>query len=131
MSSNPTHSILVVDDDAAVRQLIKHTLDGAGYRVTCAEDGRAATKAMAQARFDLVITDLLMPERDGLELIEDLRRRHPGVRIIAMSGGGRIAPEEYLQIAKGLGANGVMGKPFYPKQLLSAIDRVLAVAPGS
>jgi CheY-like chemotaxis protein len=125
----PTRSILVVDDDYALRQLIQRTLEGAGHQVTCAADGRLASRAMAQTprAFDLVITDMLMPERDGLELIEELRRRYSHVRIIAISGGGRIAPEEYLQIAKGLGANGVLGKPFFPKQLLATVDQVMAL----
>jgi two-component system cell cycle response regulator CpdR len=130
----PSSSILVVDDDFALRQLIQLTLESAGHHVTCAADGRLASRAMAltPAAFDLVITDMLMPERDGLELIEELRRRYPHVRIIAISGGGRIAPEEYLQIAKGLGANGILGKPFFPKQLLAAVDQVLAVEnPGA
>jgi len=83
--------------------------------------------AQTPRAFDLVITDMLMPERDGLELIEELRRRYSHVRIIAISGGGRIAPEEYLQIAKGLGANGVLGKPFFPKQLLATVDQVMAL----
>jgi CheY-like chemotaxis protein len=124
-----SRSILVVDDDYALRLLIQRTLEGAGHRVTCAADGRIASRAMAMApdAFDLVITDMLMPERDGLELIEELRRRYSRVRIIAISGGGRIAPEEYLQIAKGLGANGILGKPFFPKQLLATVDQVLAV----
>ena len=125
-----TNSILVVDDDVQLRQLVQLTLQSAGYKVACAPDGRVAIRAMADGSYDLVITDLLMPERDGLELIEEVRRRYSNVRIIAMSGGGRIAPEEYLQIAKGLGANDVICKPFFPSQLLTKVGKVMAaVAP--
>ena len=120
------NSILLVDDDVGVRQLVQRTLEGVGHRVVSAGDGRAASRAMAGDAFDLVITDLLMPDRDGLELIEELRRSYPWVRIIAMSGGGRVAAEEYLQIAKCLGANGLLGKPFHPKQLLATVEQVMA-----
>jgi len=124
------NSILLVDDDVGVRQIAQQTLEGVGHRVVCAGDGRAASRAMAADAFDLVITDLLMPDRDGLELIEELRRSYPGVRIIAMSGGGRVSAEEYLLIAKFLGANGLLGKPFHPRQLLAAVEQALAAPSG-
>jgi len=70
-----------------------------GYRVSTAADGREASAAIAAAKFDLVITDLLMPEKEGLELIKELRRESVSIRIIAMSGGGRNASGNYLEIA--------------------------------
>ncbi len=120
-------SILVVDDDMALRQLVQRTLEGAGHKVACAGNGREASRAMAAAKspYDLVVTDLLMPERDGLELIDELRHQYPLVRVIAMSGGGRVAREEYLRMAKGLGAHALLNKPFNPEQLLSAAEKVL------
>jgi len=74
----------------------------------------------------VVITDLLMPDCDGLELITQVRRGYPAMRIIAMSGGGRIAREQYLRLAKGMGAHVLLAKPFMPVELFAAVDSVLA-----
>ena len=117
----PPRSILVVDDDALLRQLIRRTLEDASYSVVEADDGKTGGRAMALQHFDLVITDLLMPEKDGLELIEELRLKYPRVRIVATSGGGRVAREEYMRMAKGLGAHVLLPKPFNPVQLLTAV----------
>ena len=117
-------SILVVDDEPEIRELLRILLTGAGHAVLCATDGRAAAKVMEDHAIDLVITDLLMPERDGLEFIEDVRKNHPDVRIIAMSGGGHIARENYLKLAKGFGAHVLLEKPFEPKVVLEAIEAI-------
>lgn len=122
-----TNSILVVDDDVQLRQLVQLTLQSAGYKVACAPDGRVAIRAMADGSYDLVITDLLMPERDGLELIEEVRRRYSNVRIIAMSGGGRIARDSYLRIAKNFGAHLLLEKPFNQSSVLAAVESVLTM----
>jgi DNA-binding response OmpR family regulator len=119
-------SILVVDDDAPLRNFVTLALEKKGYRVASAADGRRAGEAMKRAKFDLVITDLLMPDCDGLELITHVRRGYPAVRIIAMSGGGRIAREQYLRLAKGMGAHVLLAKPFMPVELFAAVDSVLA-----
>lgn len=121
----PSHNILVVDDEPTMRQLLQHTLETAGHHVACAGGGRSASQLMRQQPFDLVITDILMPEQDGLELITELRRKHPEMRIVAMSGGGLIDAKLYLQSAKGLGAAALLKKPFNRDQLLETVDRVL------
>ena len=121
----PSCSILVVDDEPLLRGFVQQMLERAGHRVASAEDGRKASEQMLLRPFDLVVTDLLMPERDGIELIDELRRQYPSVRIIAMSGGGRIGREQYLQIAKGFGAHVLLEKPFSAKQLLAAVDHAL------
>ena len=90
----PACSILVVDDEPLLRGFVQQMLERAGHRVASAEDGRKASEQMQQQPFDLVVTDLLMPERDGIELIDELRRQYPSVRIVAMSGGGRIGRDE-------------------------------------
>ena len=123
-------SILVVDDEGPICELLSSILEKAGYQVVCANDGRAASEAVAQGKFDLVITDLLMPERDGLELITEVRRRFPGVRIIAMTGGGHIPREHYLFVAKNLGAHSLLEKPFDQVRLLAAVKAAFA-APHS
>src|SRR5208283_2976492 len=96
--------ILVVDDNAEVRRALSKTLLKAGYDVITAEDGAAAVRVYRGQSFDLVITDLIMPNQEGLETIMELRRLTPEVKIIAISGGGRLGPEDYLPIAQGIGA---------------------------
>ncbi len=101
----PACSILIVDDEPGIRELLAIMLESSGYSVATAEDGVQAPKVMASRPIDVVITDLLMPERDGLEFIAELRKKYPAVKIIAMSGGGHIARDSYLRIAKTFGAH--------------------------
>lgn len=119
-------SILVVDDESGIRDLIGRLLTRAGHRVTIAGDGEEATKAIAKQTFDIVLTDVIMPEKDGVEVIAEVRRKHPDVRIIAMSGGGHVSLEQYLKIAKGMGAHAVLQKPFDQAELLAAIETAMA-----
>lgn len=113
--------ILIVDDEQDIRDIARLLLESAGYMVLCAEDGRTALKLIEDERVDLVVTDMLMPEMDGVELINELRRRRPNQRIMAISGGGRAPKESYLQIAHLCGAQGVLAKPFNRDQLLKAV----------
>ncbi len=103
-----TRKILVIDDEVDICDMTKLLLERAGHEVLCASDGRIAMRMLAEQMFDLVITDMLMPNRDGLELIADLRRNHPSVRIIASSEGGRISSDSYLQIARTSGAHALL-----------------------
>jgi CheY-like chemotaxis protein len=121
-------SILIVDDEADLRDLVIRVLEQAGYQATGAADGNQATRAVANGHFDVVITDLIMPERDGIQVINELRRKFPDVKIIAMSGGGHISREQYLRIAKGMGAHAQLEKPFTNEQLLTTIQSVLAAS---
>jgi DNA-binding NtrC family response regulator len=122
----PACSILVVDDEPGIRELLSLMLEAAGHTVITAEDGMQAPKVLANNSVDIVITDLLMPERDGLEFITEVRRKFPKVRIIAMSGGGHIARDSYLRIAKNFGAHVLLEKPFSQSAVLGAIEAVLA-----
>jgi DNA-binding NtrC family response regulator len=124
----PACSILIVDDEPGIRELLCIMLEAAGHSVSTAEDGVQAPKVMASRPIDLVITDLLMPERDGLEFITEVRKKYPKVRIIAMSGGGHIARDSYLRIAKTFGAHYILEKPFNQASVLGAIDSVLKIA---
>ena len=117
-------SILVVDDEPGIRELLGMMLESAGHSVCSAEDGIQAPKMMASQKFDIVITDLLMPERDGLEFITETRKKYPAVKIIAMSGGGHIARDSYLRIAKNFGAHFLLEKPFSQSGVLGAIEAV-------
>jgi len=98
-------------------------LERVGYDVVCAASAEEAAPLMAEIPFDLVITDVLMPGRDGILFIADIRRRYLAVRIIAASGGGIVGPDAYLQTASSIGADAVLTKPFSLLQLQRAIDR--------
>jgi DNA-binding NtrC family response regulator len=119
-------SILLIDDEPALRDILSRVLTDAGHRVTGASNGKEASKALATAAFDVVLTDVIMPEKDGMQVISELRKKYPGVRIIAMSGGGHVSRDQYLKIAKGLGAHAILEKPFANQVLLSTIESVVA-----
>jgi CheY-like chemotaxis protein len=116
-------AILVIDDDADTREVIKVTLEGAGHQVTLASEGRQGMQAFRAKRADLVITDLYMPDQEGLETIKQLRLEFPDLPIIAISGkptGGTM-----LTVAQRLGATAALQKPFMPQELLSAVEEAL------
>jgi DNA-binding response OmpR family regulator len=117
--------VLVIDDDEQMRKLLRQVMEWAGYEVVEAEDGWAGMKMQRKLQADLVITDLIMPEQEGLETITALKNLYPAVRIIAISGGGRIGPEAYLPAAKELGADRVFSKPFDVKELAHTVKELL------
>jgi len=118
-------SILVIDDDETIREILRAILEREGYRVLEAPDGGEGLKQFTETPTDLVITDLIMPGKEGIETIRDLRRKFPDVKIIAVSGGGRIGPDSYLKMAKGVGALRTLSKPFDRLALLKAVEEVL------
>lgn len=113
--------ILVIDDDEQVRSLLEKVIALAGYDVVSAADGVVGLQENERTPFDIVITDIIMPEKEGIELIMELKRDYPDVRVIAISGGGRFSPFSYLQTAKKLGADFTFEKPVDLEDLLSAI----------
>jgi CheY-like chemotaxis protein len=117
--------ILLIEDDEPLRKTLGRLFLRSGYEVAEAENGRTALQEMARQPADLVITDLIMPEVEGVETIRSLRRQYPGIKIIAMSGGGRSSAEGYLRIAQNLGAQRVLAKPLTPWELLEAIRELL------
>jgi DNA-binding NtrC family response regulator len=119
-------SILLVDDEEELRDLLRHVLERAGHLVTCAKNGIDASLAITCGRFDVVVTDMLMPERDGFELIAEIKENHPTVKIVAISGGGLIGRDEYLPTAKGSGADMLLRKSLAYDTLLSAVERARA-----
>jgi DNA-binding NtrC family response regulator len=124
-------SILVADDEDSIRSLLEHFLKSAGHKVVIVGNAREACEEMTKQNFDLVITDVLMPEGDGLDLITELKKVQPNARILAMSGGGRyLEGSDYLKLAKGLGAHSAMMKPFTWQQLQDAIKEILEAPPG-
>ena len=117
--------ILVIDDDPAVRRMLAAMLRKAEYEVEEAEDGRAGMKRFRELPAALVITDVVMPEQEGLETLMALRHEHPAVKVIVMSGGGLVGPDAYLSSARVLGAHGILAKPFTREELLRTVKSVL------
>jgi CheY-like chemotaxis protein len=117
--------ILVIDDDGAFRSMLRRTLQRLGHEVSEAADGSAALRTLREATVDLVMTDIIMPGMEGIETIRALQRDHPQLNVIAMSGGGRIKAEGYLEVAKAFGAVRVLRKPFDREELLAAIEEAL------
>ena len=120
--------ILVIDDDAQVRLYLKQLLERNGYEVTEAPDGRQGIARFRSGGIDLVITDIIMPDKEGLETISDLRDIDPDVKIIAISGGGRRQPDDYLKMAESFGAARALPKPIDRAELLGTLKQLLAPA---
>ena len=117
--------ILIIDDEPQIRSMLKLMLEREGYEVAEAPDGIEGIRVYRQKPADLVITDLIMPNKDGIGMIIDLKKEFPNVKIIAMSGGGLNKPEGYLKGAKKLGAACTLTKPIDRDEMLKAIKDVL------
>jgi DNA-binding response OmpR family regulator len=114
--------ILVIDDDDLVRRTVAKILRSDGHEVVCAGDGIAGMRVFREQAPELVVTDIIMPEREGIETILAIRRENPKVKIIAISGGGQFGEVEVLKMAQLLGADDVIAKPFRAEELLSRIS---------
>jgi CheY-like chemotaxis protein len=112
---------LVIDDDELVRATIVSILESVGYEVFEAEDGQQGLLLFHRHAVDLVITDILMPSKEGIETIVEIRQRNREVRIVAVSGGGNIGSVSVLHAAQRLGADAVLSKPFSKEELLAKI----------
>lgn len=123
--------ILVIDDEPMVRDTIRQILEEAGFEIVLAKNGLLGEALYTVQPFDLVITDILMPEQEGIETIMNLRRITPDVKIIAVSGGGRIGNFEFLGIAKKVGANVILPKPFDLDVLISTVRDLLEPVPAA
>ena len=118
-------SILLVEDDDELRSLLKELLTSSGYEVLETSNGTRACEVYQRDRFDLVITDVVMPDIDGLEVIMELQRLDKNVGIIAISGAGQDKGKDYLRIAKKLGAQFTLSKPFTNADFLDAVSLTL------
>ncbi|MBF0294985.1 MAG: response regulator [Magnetococcales bacterium] len=119
--------ILVIDDDISIRALLREILEEEGHVVEEATDGRAGLRQFRKQRPDLVMTDILMPEKDGVELIMELKELSAQIPILAMSGGGRGLDAAFnLRMAQDFGANRVLVKPFSRSQALELVQEILA-----
>jgi CheY-like chemotaxis protein len=121
-------SVLLVEDDENVRDAVSLILERAGYVVTLAENGLIAAGLIEQWAPDLVITDIFMPDGDGIETLNLVRRRWPATPVIAISGGSPMLRLDYLRVADDLGAAATMQKPFIADEFLATVQRVLAAA---
>jgi two-component system, chemotaxis family, chemotaxis protein CheY len=122
----PFPTILLIDDDRAVLHSLAAVLEAEGFNVLTADDGLAGMRVLHQSRPDIVVTDIIMPNQEGIETIVQMRRARPDIKIIAMSGGGRIGNMDFLSIAHGLGADATLAKPFDPDELTAAVHDLLA-----
>lgn len=117
-------SILIVDDDKSLRDLLAGILREQGHEVQTAEEGNSALAWMEKATFDLVVSDIIMPGKEGIETIREIRALHPDVRIIAMSTGGSLGNAQILEYARMIGAHEAIRKPIELPALIEMIDRM-------
>ena len=117
--------ILVIDDEELARYTIREILDSAGHEVVEADNGVKGVELQDAQPFDLIVTDVLMPEKEGIETILDVLQDHPRQKIIAISGGGRDRYLGYLETARRLGASRTLAKPFSKSELLESVDYCL------
>lgn len=113
--------ILVIDDDDSMRSVLRMGLETAGHLVLEAANGTEGLRQIEAGGVEVVVTDLLMPEMDGIEVIFNVRKKYPSLKVIAISGGGQLPPEGYLKIAQRGGARRILMKPFKLEELLQAV----------
>jgi CheY-like chemotaxis protein len=123
--------ILVIDDEVQIREVLRTVLERVGYTVSEAANGNEGLKLYARGGVDLVVTDIIMPEKGGIDTIMDLRRDFPPVKIIAISGGGMCGEVSYLDMAIGVGADRAIGKPFVLDDFLAAVDELISERLGA
>ena len=117
--------ILIIDDDDLIRHMLSEVLEREGYDVVTASDGKQGLRMFMENPADLVITDLVMPEKEGIEIIMELRQDFSELKIIAISGGGTVGGGQYLEVAGKLGANRILGKPLKLRQLVTIVRDLL------
>ena len=125
MDSDSTKHILIVDDDEMIRSFIKQLLQINNFRITEAENGKAGLKQFRKDTPDLVITDIIMPEMEGITFIRELRAHNENIPIIAMTGNVHGRMEELLGISSELGANAILRKPIESKEFLEEINKLI------
>ncbi len=121
--------VLIVDDEAMVRDLLADVLSDAGYQAVIAPTWKMGETGFDEIGYSLVITDMFMPDRDGIEVIQDVKKRWPEVKILAISGGwGNTTPKRAANAATEIGATATMQKPFSPKDLLAMVEELIGEA---
>lgn len=120
--------VLIIEDDAVMLRALGHAFQAAGCRLVGARDGEEGLARFIEETPDLVVTDILMPNREGVETILAMKARAPQVKILAISGGGRLGADEVLSLAQRLGADAVLPKPFRSAEILGLAQRLLEPA---
>lgn len=122
-----TADLLLVDDDAQIMQVLTKVCERWGYTFQTASNGKRALQLMARTRFRAILTDILMPDMDGIELLIHYRKSHPAVPVVAMSGGGNLGPpQQMLKMARGLGCTHILPKPFDLESLRVLLTSILS-----
>jgi DNA-binding response OmpR family regulator len=119
--------VLIIDDNADQRAMLEYVLEAEGFEVAAARNGEDALRLLERSPAEAVVTDLFMPDKDGIETIAEMRKMHPSTRIIAMSGWTSMKGADYLGVARQIGADATLRKPFDPQELI----RLLRSFPGS
>lgn len=117
--------VLIIDDNEMIVESLSVLLENEGYDVLSSSNGKNGLKLLSKNRIDVVITDIIMPDKDGIETIREIKKTYRNTKIIAMSGGGKIAAKKYLTFVKQLGVRHTLSKPFEKEQILSALEAVL------
>ena len=117
--------ILIIDDEPHILMMLKKMMEKAGYEIDLAANGKEGMELFQKSPSDLVITDIIMPEKEGLETIREMKRMQPKLKIIAMSGGGKISAENYLETASIFGATRIIQKPFTQNDMVSAVRELM------
>jgi len=117
--------ILIIDDDETIQNVFQRFLTGKGYDVALASDGRKGLRVLEEQQIDLVITDIMMPETDGLEVVMAIQGKAQQIPVIAMSGGMHAMPMDFLPMAKKFGACKVLYKPIEMEDLLAAVEEAM------
>ncbi len=118
-------TILIADDDVQIQRLLTKILEAAGHHTWVASDGEACLRLYKEKRPDLLIIDMVMPNKEGIETIIELKQLDTDLKIIAISGGGRLTPDSYLPMAKKFGAVAALEKPIDRDEILAEVDRAL------
>lgn len=117
--------ILIIEDDSAIRKSLRVLLEASGHEVLEAAEGVRGMRLFLEEPTEMVITDILMPNREGLQVIIDVKKDYPQVKILAISGGGTIGPEKFLDMARDFGADGTLAKPFTLAEMSMAVKELL------
>jgi len=121
-------TVLIIEDDHNILLMIKRMLESYEFDIKLASNGKEGLEMFHKYKVDLVITDIIMPEKEGLETIREMKRIRHDLKIIAMSGGGKISADNYLETAKIFGASKILQKPFTRKQMVSSVQEILGDA---
>lgn len=117
--------ILVIEDDESLSKMLRDVMQKAGHEVLLAPDGVVGLEMFKQRSADLIIVDIVMPKKDGIEVILELRTEYPDIKILAISGGGKFGTFNYLEHAKLFGAHRTLSKPFDTNELLETVQELL------